>query len=218
MTGCQGVIDSATALKYSPGDISGLGDSWKDVGVTCTYTHVNDFGLTLAPTTATAMAGTTATFTVTTAIPAGNTAQSVALTITGLPAGVTGTFAPATVMSGATSTLTIQTAYDTPMGDIAFTVTGTGTATPHTAAGTLTVTAPPPDLTPPPVADMATGTGTGGNGNGDHGGGGSGCSVAGTAGGSPMSALLFVAAALLLVARQRRASVRKMTATSRTNV
>ena len=31
--GCQGVVDAATALKFSPGDISGLGDSWKDVGV-----------------------------------------------------------------------------------------------------------------------------------------------------------------------------------------
>ena len=38
--GCQGVIDSATALNYSAGDISALGDSWKDVGVTCNYTHV----------------------------------------------------------------------------------------------------------------------------------------------------------------------------------
>ena len=148
----------------------------------------------------------------------GNTAQSVALTITGLPSGVTGTFAPATVMSGAASTLTIATAYDTPMGDIAFTVDRHGPATHAHAAGTLTVTAPPPDLTPPPSADMATGGGTGGNGNGDNGGGGSGCSVAGRAGGSPMSALLFVAAALLLVARQRRASVRKMTATSRAKV
>ena len=43
---------------HSPGDISALGDSWKDVGVTCKYTHVNDFGMTLTPATATAMAGT----------------------------------------------------------------------------------------------------------------------------------------------------------------
>jgi MYXO-CTERM domain-containing protein len=215
------VVDAATALKFTAAEISALGDSWKDVGVTCNYTHVNDFGLSLMPATATTMAGVDTTFTVTTTVPTGNTAQSVALTVTGLPTGVTGTFNPASVMSGATSMLTIHTAYDTEHGDIAFKVTGTAAAATHDASGTLTVTAPPPDLTPPPVADMATGTGTGGNGNGNGnngGGGGSGCSVAGTSGGSPMSALLFVAAALLLVARQRRASVRKMTATSPTKL
>ena len=216
MTGCQGVVDAATALKFSAGDISALGDSWKDVGVTCTYTHVNGFGMSLTPTTATTMAGVPSTFMVATTIGAGNTAQSVALTIAGLPPGVTGTFNPATVMSGATSTLTIATEYDTPVGDLSFTVTGTGTATTETATGKLTVTAPPPDLTPPPVADMATEGGGGGNGN--HGGGSSsGCSLGGD-GGSPLGALLFVAAMLLVVARQRRASVRKMRATSPTKL
>ncbi len=217
MTGCQGVVDAATALKFSAGDISALGDSWKDVGVTCTYTHVNDFGLSMTPTTATTMAGVPSTFMVATTVGAGNTAQSVALTVTGLPTGVTGTFNPATVMSGATSTLTIDTEYNTEIGDIKFTVTGTGTATSHTAAGTLTVTAPPPDLTPPPVPDMATVGGGGSGGNGDHGGSSSGCSVGGN-GASPAGALLLVMAALVLFARQRRASVRRISVTSPTKL
>jgi pseudolysin/vibriolysin len=211
--GCQGVVDAATALKYSAGDISGLGDSWKDVGVTCNYTHVNDFGMSMTPATATAMAGTSATFMITTTVGAGNTAQSLTLSATGLPSGVTATFNPATIMSGATSTLTIQTAYNTPVGDILFNAVGTGTTT-HMAAGTLTVTAPPPDLTPPPAADMGTGTGgnggSGGNGggNGDH--GGSGCSMAGHDAGPASGLFLFAAAAVaLLLARRRAVTVRR---------
>jgi hypothetical protein len=148
------------------------------------------------------MAGTSATFMITTTVGAGNTAQSLTLSATGLPSGVTATFNPATLMSGATSTLTIQTAYNTPVGDIMFDAVGTGTTT-HMAAGTLTVTAPPPDLTPPPANDMGTGTG-GNGGNGDH--GGSGCSMAGHDAGPASGLFLFAAAAVaLLLARRRRA-------------
>jgi Zn-dependent metalloprotease len=35
--GCQGVVDAAKSLGYSAADIQSLGDSWKDVGVTCNY-------------------------------------------------------------------------------------------------------------------------------------------------------------------------------------
>ena len=222
--GCQGVIDAATkTLMYPAGDISGLGDAWKDVGVTCIYTHVNDFGLTMTPTSAKAMAGTTATFTVATSVSAGNTAQSLNLTVTGLPSGVTGAFSPATVMSGGSSTLTITTPFDAAAGDVKFTVSAAGTTT-RTVDGTLTISAPPPDLTPPAPQDMATagsggnngGGGSGGNnggggnggnngggggGNGDHG-GSSGCSMAGAATGST-GALSLLAIAALLLARRR---------------
>ena len=204
--GCQGVVDAATALKFTAAEISALGDSWKDVGVTCNYTHVDDFMLTIAPATATTMAGVDATYTVTLAVPAGNMAQAVALTATGLPSGVTSTFNPASVTGAGTSTLTIHTAYDTTPGDIMFKVTGTAGMATHDAPATLTVTAPPPDLTPPPVADMATGTGGNGGsgGNGNHGGGSdSGCSMGGTGAGSSAGALFFVVAALLLAVRRR---------------
>jgi pseudolysin/vibriolysin len=195
--GCKGVIDAATALKYSAGDISGLGDSWKDVGVTCTYTHVEDFGLTLTPTTATAMAGMPATFTVATTLGT-NMAQPLTLSVTGLPSGTTGTFSPATIMSGASTTLTITTPYDAALGDVKFTVSAVGVTT-HTADGTLTVTAPPPDLTPPPAMDMGTGTG----GNGNHGGGSdSGCTMSGSSAGSGGVLLLFAFVGLLFARRR----------------
>jgi hypothetical protein len=228
--GCQGVIDAATALKYAPGDISDLGDSWKDVGVTCTYTHVNDFGLSLNPTTAMAMAGTTATFQVLTTVPAGATAQSVTLSITGLPSGVTGTFSPATLQSGANGTLTINVPFNATLGDINFTVTGMG-ATTRSVQGTLTVTAPPPDMATPPdmtvIPDLSTsgnggnggnggsggggngGSGGNGNGNGNNGNGGNGgnghaggCDIGGTAGNGGL--LLFAFALFTLAARRRR--------------
>ena len=171
--------------------------------------HVNDFGLSMTPATATVMAGNAATFMVATTVGAGNTAQSLTLSATGLPSGVTATFNPATIMSGATSTLTIQTAYNTPVGDIMFDAVATG-ATPHMAAGTLTVTAPPPDLTPPPPDDMATGnggnggSGGSGGGSGDHG-GASGCTMSGASSSSPGAfALLALAALALFLSRRRR--------------
>jgi len=203
--GCQGVVDAATALTYMPAEISALGDSWKDVGVTCNYTHVDDFGMTLTPATATVMAGMPATFTVATTVGAGNMAQSVTLSATGLPSGVTATFSPPTMMSGSSSTLTIQTAYDTPLGDIKFSAKATGAAT-HTADATLTVTAPPPDMTqlPPDMGDDGNGgNGGSGGGNGNHG-GDSGCSFAGGgAASSSAGALFFVLVAAALLFRRR---------------
>lgn len=221
--GCQGVIDAATkTLMYSAGDLSALGDSWKDVGVTCTYTHVNDFTLSVSPAKQMAMAGTSTTFMVTTGVPAGATAQSVALTVSGLPTGATGTFNPSTIQSGATSTLTVDIPSSSAAGDATITVTGTGTTT-HTATATLTVTAAPPDLSPPPPADMATSTGGnggqggtgggggnggagGGGGNGDHG-GSSGCSVVPGATGSSAAALFFGLAMVVgIILCRRRAA------------
>src|SRR5262249_46065169 len=199
---CQGVVDAATTtLMYSPGDISALGDSWKDVGVTCNYTHVNDFTIALSPSTARAPAGGTATFMVATTVPTGNTAQALTLAVKS-SGGLTGTFSPTTVMSGGTTTLTVNVPAATAPGDVAFTVTATGTANnPRSVDGTVTVTMPPPDMATPP--DMAqsngngeggggsggngTGNGTGGNGTGGNGnnGGMSGCSVSpGSAAGS----------------------------------
>lgn len=203
VAGCQGVVDAAKALTFSPVEISALGDSWKDVGVTCNYTHVNDFMLALTPATATAMAGTTATFQVATSNAAGDPAQSLALSVAGLSGGVTGAFSPASVMSGGTSTLTVTIPYDAPAGDQKLTVTATAAAT-HTATATLTITAPPPDLLPAPSPDMATGSG----GNGDHGGaggGGSGCSIGGARGASPGATLLLLLALTIVLRLRRRA-------------
>jgi Zn-dependent metalloprotease len=109
---------------------------------TCTTgTPVNDFSVSASPTSGSVAAGSSATTTVTTATTAGS-AQTVALTASGLPSGATASFSPASVTSGSSSTLTIATTAATPSGSYPITVTGTGSAT-RTATYTLTVTGGP---------------------------------------------------------------------------
>jgi hypothetical protein len=101
----------------------------------------NDFSLSDAPASGSVTAGGSATSTVTTAVTSGS-AQSVALSASGLPAGATASFNSASVTVGGASTLTIATASTTPAGTYPITVTGTASSGSHTASYTLTVTAP----------------------------------------------------------------------------
>ncbi len=106
---------------------------------TCTGgTPANDFSVSVSPTSGSVAAGSSATTTVATATTSGS-AQSVALTASGLPSGATAAFSSATVTSGSSSTLTIATTAATAPGTYPITVTGTGSAT-RTATYTLTVT------------------------------------------------------------------------------
>jgi hypothetical protein len=82
--------------------------------------------------------GNSATATVSTAVTSGS-AQSVALTASGLPTGATASFNPSSVTAGASSTLTIATGSSTPTGTSSVTVTGTGASATHTATFSLTV-------------------------------------------------------------------------------
>ncbi|MEV4753908.1 S8 family serine peptidase [Micromonospora sp. NPDC049559] len=99
----------------------------------------NDFAVSVSPTSGSTAPGGSVSATVTTTTTAGS-AQSVALTASGLPAGATATFSPATVTSGGTSALAITTSASTPGGTYPVTVTGTGAAGARTATYTLTVT------------------------------------------------------------------------------
>ena len=84
--------------------------------------------------------GSATTVTVNTARTSG-TAQTMSLSVSGLPAGVVATFNPQAVNAGGTSTLTLSTNSATPTGNFTVTVTGTGTVT-RTANLTLTVLPP----------------------------------------------------------------------------
>jgi hypothetical protein len=97
----------------------------------------NDFSIAVSPTSATVTAGGAATATVSTTVAAGS-AQTVALSASGLPTGATATFSPSSVTAGGSASLTISTAASTPAGSYAVSITGTGTAT-HSATFTLTV-------------------------------------------------------------------------------
>ena len=87
---------------------------------------------------------------------------TVAFSVTGLPAGATGTFVPSSLTASGTSTLTITTAPTTLIGNYTVTVTGTSGSLVHTADITLEVNAPPDfTLTASPVTQtVAQGAGT----------------------------------------------------------
>ncbi|MER7333263.1 MULTISPECIES: S8 family serine peptidase [unclassified Micromonospora] len=100
---------------------------------------VNDFSVSVSPTSGSTAPGGSVTTTVNTATTNGS-AQSVSLSASGLPAGATASFNPATVTSGGSSTLTISTSASTPPGTYPVTVTGSAASGTRTATYTLTVT------------------------------------------------------------------------------
>lgn len=104
-----------------------------------------DFSLAVSPSSATVTAGASASYTVDITRTGGFTG-GVSFTISGLPAGATGTFNP-NPATGASSALAVSTSASTPTGSFVFTVTGTSGALTHTAAATLVVQPPaPPDF------------------------------------------------------------------------
>ncbi|MFL5376573.1 MAG: pre-peptidase C-terminal domain-containing protein [Myxococcales bacterium] len=99
-----------------------------------------DFSVAISPASNTVAAGGTAAYTVTTGALNGST-QSISLSVSGLPAGVTGAFSPATVTAGASSTLTLTAASTAAATTATFTVTGTSGTVSHGASASVTVTA-----------------------------------------------------------------------------
>ena len=98
----------------------------------------NDFSVSLSPSSGSVTAGQPATATVGTAVVSGS-AQSVSLTSSGAPSGVTVSFSPASVTAGASSTMTVSTASSAASGTYPITITGTAASGSHTASYTLTV-------------------------------------------------------------------------------
>ncbi|WP_189330168.1 M4 family metallopeptidase [Actinoplanes ianthinogenes] len=105
----------------------------------CTAVPSDDFSLSTSPTAGSVAQGGSVTTTVATQRTAGN-AQTVTLSASGLPSGVTATFSPATVTAGQSSTLTLRAASTAAVGSKAITVTGSAPSGSHTATYTVTVT------------------------------------------------------------------------------
>ncbi|MBG0815480.1 M4 family metallopeptidase [Planomonospora sp. ID82291] len=101
----------------------------------------NDFSVAVAPASASTDPGGSVEATVSTQV-TGGSAQTVALSASGLPAGATASFTPASVQAGGTARLTVATSATTPAGTYPVTVTGTGATATRTAAFTLTVGGP----------------------------------------------------------------------------
>lgn len=102
----------------------------------------HDFAISVAPATGSAPPGGAVSTTVSTRITAGS-AQTVTLTATGLPTGVTATFSPAALPAGRSSVLTFRVAASTPPGTYPVTVNGTSRYASHVVRYTLTVLNPP---------------------------------------------------------------------------
>ncbi len=117
------------------------------------FANCGDFSITTNPTSQTVTAGADTTYTINTAATAG-IAQTIKLSVTGLPPGVTYALKPDTVTAGMSSMLTLSTSVTTGASITHFTITGAGVETPavHTApcsvavivhqAPTITITSP----------------------------------------------------------------------------
>jgi hypothetical protein len=115
----------------------------------------NDFAIAAAPTALPVVAGHAGTTSISTNLVSG-AAESVALSASGLPAGVTAGFSPVSVTAGGASTLTITVGSGVAAGSYPITVTGAAASATHAVSVTLNVTPPPPPL-PSPWADTDIG-------------------------------------------------------------
>src|SRR5205807_2806601 len=102
----------------------------------------NDFSISANPSSLSLAPNTPATSTISTAITAGS-AQTVNLTVTGVPSGASASLNPASVTSGGSSTLNINSG-TAAAGTYTLTVTGTGSSATHSTTATLTLSGPPP--------------------------------------------------------------------------
>jgi hypothetical protein len=112
------------------------------VSLTVNPAPPSDFSIAASPSSLTVAQGTNGTSTISTAVTSG-AAQSVSLSASGLPAGVTASFNPASVTAGGSSTMTVAVGAGATPGGYTITVTGTGTSATHTTSVALTVTTAP---------------------------------------------------------------------------
>jgi hypothetical protein len=106
--------------------------------------------LSVSPASQNALQGATVIYTVASVASATDT---FALSVSGLPAEVTGTFAQTSLAPGGTTTLTLSVAPGAANGTTSFTVTGTGLTSTQSASASLTVgTVTDAGATPPPAA------------------------------------------------------------------
>ncbi|MEQ4305523.1 S8 family serine peptidase [Plantactinospora sp. B6F1] len=125
----------------TPGLVTDPGPGSPNILLHVAGVPTSDFTLTVAPGGGSAGPGGTVKATVSTRVTAGS-AQTVALTVAGLPRGVTATFSSASVVAGRSSVLTIRVGSAAVPGSYRLTITGTGPYATRVAPYTLTVTNP----------------------------------------------------------------------------
>ncbi|MBG0833211.1 M28 family peptidase [Planomonospora sp. ID67723] len=110
---------------------------WK-LAVGGTQEPEDDYSVSVTPAAATVEPGQSATATLSTTVTSGD-AQSVTLTASGAPSGVTVAFGPATITSGQSSAVTVTTSAGTPAGTHRITLNADGASADRSATFTLTV-------------------------------------------------------------------------------
>ncbi|HZR09941.1 MAG TPA: hypothetical protein VFA79_15270, partial [Myxococcales bacterium] len=109
------------------------------LSVTVTSSAPSDFSISANPGSVSVAQGSSGSSTISTATTSGS-AQTVSLSVSGAPAGVTATLSPTSVASGNSSTLSISVASATAAGTYALTITGSAPSGSHSTAVSLTVT------------------------------------------------------------------------------
>jgi hypothetical protein len=115
-------------------------------GTLCTSTFDNvsmttpapDFSISATPSSQTITVGSNTTYTATVSALNGFTG-TVNLSVSGLPAGATGSFNPNSITTSGSSTLTVSTATNTPTGTFTLTITATSGSLSHNATVSLTM-------------------------------------------------------------------------------
>ena len=107
-----------------------------------------DFTVSASPTSGTVSQGQATSYTITVSS-VGGFSTGVSLSVTGLPAGATGSFSPSTVSPTGTSTLTVVTTSQTPTGTATLTITGTSGVSHQTTVALVVSSTPPPSTLPP---------------------------------------------------------------------
>ncbi|MFI5530951.1 glycosyl hydrolase family 18 protein [Kitasatospora sp. NPDC051853] len=135
--GCPGTAgsDSCSGIQQGTWDFTRIFAPY----TSGTTTPADDFSVTASPAAGSVQAGSATTAGIATAVTSGS-AQNVALTVTGAPAGVTASVSPSSVTAGGSAMLSVSTTAATAPGSYPLTVTGTGASGTHSATYTLTVT------------------------------------------------------------------------------
>jgi uncharacterized protein (TIGR03382 family) len=132
----------SAALGSSSFNITGTSSSASHFA-SASVTVVSDFSLALTPATRSIPSGSSAAYAITTAVTAGP-AQSLSLSVSGLPAGLSAQISPAALTAGSPATLTVTAAADSAGGSFPFTLVASGASASHSVNGNAAV---PDDFT-----------------------------------------------------------------------
>ncbi|WP_084557574.1 trypsin-like serine protease [Hamadaea tsunoensis] len=138
-SGSNGTYSAGTGYDLCTGWGSPQGDNLADPLINGAQPPAaDDFSIAASPSSVSVNPGSSVTSTISTTVTKGS-AQTVNLSASGLPTGVTAAFSPSSVTAGNSATLTLTAAASATPGTANIVVTGAGTQISHTATVALTV-------------------------------------------------------------------------------